>query len=356
MIDLTKSITASALLHTVEADPGMVWEKDPDAVIQPPPDGVVDPAPQTRWPTQAVRTGVCGVVSPRVIRLRHGAFRMFYTQILPRPGYPDGANDYDHSTTRILSASSPDGRTWTPEPGVRLSPGQGGAGDGRVVSSEVVPAVGHGTALRMYYECCPGTQDQQSSIRSAISHDDGLTWNVEPGARLLVHGQNLMAPRILFLDERRSRLYCCQRGVGIVSALSADGLNFQLEPGVRVAQDGPFDGVAAFACEILRLPSKHGSGGYLMYYAGYAAANRAYILRADSDDALSWIKRGTPVISPGPAGAWDAVKSSEVCLFGLPQDGQGTTRFRMVYEACDGTAKGERGVWRIASATSLGPH
>ena len=88
-----------------------------------------------------------------------------------------------------------------------------------------------------------------------------------------------------------------------------------------------------------------------MYYAGYATANRAYILRAESHDGLLWRKVDVPVVSPG-SGAWDAVKSSEVSLFRLPCGAAEIPRFRMVYEACDGTAAGERGVWRIASATS----
>ncbi|MCX5659461.1 MAG: hypothetical protein NTW19_07025 [Planctomycetota bacterium] len=351
MIDLTKSPVASPLVHDVPVDPGMSWVKDARPAIEPPPDeAVADPRPEARWPAKAVRTGVSGVVSPRVVRLRQGGYRLFYTQILPRPDFPDGANDYENSTARILSAASIDGETWTPEPGVRLSPQQGGAGDWRVASSEVVPVAGDSSRLRMYYEACPGTQSQQNSIRSAVSDDEGLTWSVEPGTRLQVEGENFMAARIVFLDERRSRLYCCQRGVGIVSAVSDDGLVFRQEPGVRIAQDGPFDRVAAFACDIVRLPS----GAYAMYYAGYAAANRAYILRADSEDGLSWRKAERPVVSPGPAGAWDAVKSSEVSLFRLPGGDAGSPRFRMVYEACDGTAKGERGVWRIAGATSAG--
>jgi hypothetical protein len=316
-------------------------------VIEPPPDGVVEPLPETRWPTHALRTGVCGVVSPRVVRLRSGGFRLFYSQILPRAGCPAGANDYDNASSRILSAFSPDGQTWTPEPGVRLSPQQGGAGEYRVVSSEVVPIAGEASRLRMYFECCPGPQTEQNSIRSAVSDDEGLTWSVEPGARFAVAGQNFMAPRIIFLDERRSRLYCCQNGVGIVSAVSDDGVNFQREPGVRIAQGGENDRVAAFACDILVLPC----GDFVMYYAGYAAANRAYILRAESHDGLLWRKVKAPVVSPG-SGAWDAVKSSEVSLFRLPGGVGQVPRFRMVYEACDGTAAGERGVWRIASAAT----
>jgi len=76
---------------------------------------------------------------------------MYYSQVLPREGFPAGLNDYDNATTRILSATSPDGSVWTGEPGVRLSAEQGGAGALRVVSCEVVPAIDAPDQLRMYY-------------------------------------------------------------------------------------------------------------------------------------------------------------------------------------------------------------
>src|SRR5262249_22283435 len=183
-----------------------------------------------------------------------------------------------------------DGSVWTPEPGVRLSPAQGGAGEHRVVSSEVVP-LDAGGRLRMYYECCTGPHAVPNSIRSAISEDGGLVWVPEPGLRLAGGGRNYSAPRLVFLDERRCRLYCGERGSGIISALSEDGgLTFYQDPGVRIAQDGPYDSHSAFAPEILALEG----GGYVMYYAGYGAPNRTYILRAISEDGLTWRKEAEP--------------------------------------------------------------
>ena len=74
-----------AMPHTVAADPGLVWSKDPEPAVDAPPDEVVDPAPEARWPIGAVRTGVYGVVTPNVVALPDGTYRMYYTQILPRP-------------------------------------------------------------------------------------------------------------------------------------------------------------------------------------------------------------------------------------------------------------------------------
>ncbi len=352
MIDLASPADALHLVHAVPIDPGIAWVKDRKPAVEPPPDGVADPAPGATWPAGGSRSGTCGAVSPRVVRFRDGRYRLFYTQVLPRPGWPAGANDYDHATSRIVSASSSDGATWTPDDGVRLAPREGGAGDFRVVSSEVVPDPARPAGLRMYFESCPGSQGVRNSIRSAVSRDDGLTWSVEPGARLEADAANFMAPRIVFLDDGRCRLYCGERGVGIVSAVSTDGVHFTREPGVRIAQDGPFDTVAAFACDVVRLPAG-ATARYAMYYAGYGAPDRASVLRAESDDGLIWRKAAEPVISPGPAGGWDAAKASEVCLLRLPPGAADGPVFRMLYEACDGTAPGARGVWRIAGATSL---
>lgn len=349
MIDLSQSLLASPQVHAVPTDPGRRWVKDAAWAIDAPPDCEVEPLPEALWPPSAVRTGVCGAVSPRVIALPGGGYRMYYSQILARPGFPAGANDYENSTTRILSAISADGVAWTPEPGVRLSSPQGGAGEFRVVSSEVVPTTASGH-LRMYYECCVGAHPEPNSIRSALSDDGGLTWKLEPGERLKASGRNYAAPRIVFLPDGRCRLYCCERGKGIISAVSEDGgLTFREEPSVRIAPDGAYDRVVAFAPEIVRV----NGAGYVMYYAGYGAPNRAYILRAVSEDGLSWQKEAEPVVSPGPGG-WDAVKCSEMCVFRLPQIAGQLPLYRLVYEACDGTAKDERGVWRVAGAASAG--
>ncbi len=347
MIDLSQSPSASPLVHAMATDPGTLWTKDAAVAIDAPPDADVYPPPEAQWSPQALRTGICGAVSPRVLALPGAGYRLYYSQILPRPGFPAGANDYDNATTRILSALSLDGTVWTPEPGVRLSSQAGGAGEFRVVSSEVVP-LDDGARLRMYYECCRSTQADTNSIRSAISSDGGLVWTPEPGARLEAGGRNYAAPRIVFLGDGRCRLYCVERGQGIISALSEDGgLTFRQEPGLRIAQDRAYDAYAAFAPEIIRLDG----AGYVMYYAGYSVLSRADILRAVSDDGLTWRKDAEPVISPGQ-GRWDAAKCSEMCVLRLPQQEGMPPRYRMLYEACDGTAQEKRGVWRIASATS----
>ena len=348
MIDLTQATSASPMVHIAPSDPGTSWVKETALAVDSPPDNDVDPWPESRWPQPAVRTGVCGAVSPRVVGLPSGGYRLYYTQILPRPGFPEGANDYGNATTRILSMISKNGSTWSPEPGVRLSSQDGGAGTFRVVSSEVVPCADDTGRLRMYYECCRGPQSSQNSIRSAISEDGGLVWTPEPGVRFEHCGRNYMAPRVIFLDDGRCRLYCGERGKGIVSALSEDGgQTFHPEPGLRIAQERPEDRYNAFAPEIVSIDGV----GYRMYYAKYRALNHSVILGAVSDNGLDWRKETKPIIAPDQ-GQWDAAKCSEMCVLRLPHRENQTPRYRMVYEACDGTATDQRGVWRIASAVS----
>ena len=72
---------------------------------------------------------------------------------------------------------------------------------------------------------------------------------------------------------------------------------------------------------------------------------RGYICSATSSDGVSWEKDPSPVLAPDSA--WDGVKCSEPDIVEL--DGGG---FRLFYEACDGTAEGETGVWRILGASS----
>ncbi len=117
------------------------------------------------------------------------------------------------------------------------------------------------------------------------------------------------------------------------------------EPGVRLAADGAYDSYAAFAPEILFVVN----AGYVMYYAGYSHANRAYTLRATSEDGRTWRKESAPVIAPS-SGGWDAAKCSEMCVIFLAQRDIAGASCRMLYEACNGTALNERRVWYIVGA------
>lgn len=348
MIDLTRSPIAGPAWQTVDADPGCDWAKDPQGAVEAPPDDDREPRPDARWAPAARRTGVGAAVAPRVVRLPDGSYRLYYTQLLARPGTSLGALDFATATARILSAVSADGMAWTPEPGVRLSAAAGGAGGYRVIAGDIAPIGAVGGRWRMYYECADGPRLDASRILSAVSVDGGLSWVPEPGVRLGAPGRSFFTPRVLLLADGGLRLFCGERGRGIISARAdARGLDFREEPGVRIASDGPYDATTAFAPEVLRLPG----GGLLMYYAGYETDARAHILRATSAEGLEWRKDPGPVLSPTPGG-WDAAKCSEMSVFACPGTPGGRPRHRLVYEGCDGTAAGRRGVWRILGATA----
>lgn len=311
-------------VHFAPTDPGLRWVKDPGVVID------VPDAP-----------GHWKALTPDVVAVE-GGFRLYYTLVGP------GTN-YDVTAGRIYSAFSVDGERWAPDPGVRVEP-FGPHADLRVVCPDVVPL--HGGGYRMYLEGQPS--DGPANIVSARS-DDGLSWTPEPGVRFGNGVSRLGSPRVL--DTRgagsgaadRYRLYFhryplplrmgLDAGNHIVSAVSADGLTFASEPGVRIPQSGPLETFAVYAAEVLRL----GTGGYRMYYAGWTADPvRGRIFAARSEDGMAWVKDPGPLLEPGGPGAYDAEKCSEPSVIRLP-DG----RYRLFYEACD-----EGQVWRILSATA----
>jgi len=310
-------------VHHVPADPGTRWTKDAGIVIDVPDDS-------GDWKT----------LTPNVIAVP-GGYRMYYTLVGP-------ARDYAAAAGSVMSAFSADGEHWTMEPGVRLAP-FGPLADLRVVCPDVVPLDGGGH--RMYVEGQPG--DGPSNIVSAHS-TDGLTWEPEPGLRFGDGMRRYGSPRVLITSDApgardRYRLYLhsyshpLRLGLGagnhIISAVSADGLTFEREAGVRIAQESALESFAVYAPEVVRL----GTGGYRMYYAGWTADPiRGRIFSARSLDGLAWAKDEAPNLEPGGPGRFDAEKCSEPCVIQLP-DG----RFRMFYEACD-----EHQVWRILSATA----
>lgn len=317
--------------------------------------------------------GVFGTNTPNVIRV-HGGYRMYYTLIGPTPDNPLGANDYTSATSEIRSAFSNDGYHWEAEAGVRLAPHGGGA-ELRVVSPDVVPLDAAGHRYRMYYEGVAKAGDEarhDAGIRSAISEDGGLRFTPEPGWRLKKAG-SINSPRVLPLRDGLShRMYASfngPEGVGIVSALSTDGgLTFTMEDGIRIAKETAYELHSVFAPEVVCVgdgsmyrcvaQSRSFEGDLIllrsleciwvdrMYYAAIPNPDSAFIMTASSKDGLLWQKEDLPVIAPG--GQWDRVKASEMCLMELP-DKKG---YRLLYEACDGTSEGKRGIWRVATATA----
>ena len=313
------------------------------------------------------------VQAPGVVKLSPaGGFRLFYTAVGPDKPFAD-CQGY------ILSAVSDNGRDFEPEPGIRVAPDpERQELSLRALAPSITSIAG---GWRMYYEG-RGPADQPTVIASAVSKDL-LHWEVEPGVR--VGGRmGFGAPRFLQLSGDTGRLYLFRRNTGppraneVVSALTTDGLSFEIEPGVRMPScTGTVDSAGLTAGEVV--PPDSSSDPWTLIYsawqdvpagtkaplhpsqdteavhsgrsADFAAASiavdlcgyRSRILSASSHDGLCF-EKGRVVIEGGghQSDDIDAVHAEDMTLARL-DDG----RYRMYYAACNAT-----GNWQIASAIS----
>jgi hypothetical protein len=316
------------------------------------------------------------VQAPCIARSPTGGYRLFYTGVGPdRP--------FAACQGYILSATSDDGLRFTPEPGIRVAPQVDQTHMALRVLAPSLTALPDG-GWRMYFEA-RGTADLATAICSAVS-DDQVHWQIEPGIRLTSDG-GVGAPRFVSLGGWTGRLYCFRSDYGpggvaagqrigtpVVSALTANGLDFTFEPGVRMAdRQGAIDSAGITAAEVVSgtpwtmyfsawqdvpagvVPPIHPSmdksavteGRDVDFATASIAADmagyRSRILTAYSDDGLNWARDGVAIEGDGYGGtAIDAVHAEDMSLTAL-DDG----RLRMYYAACDA-----RGVWRIASAIS----
>jgi predicted GH43/DUF377 family glycosyl hydrolase len=312
-------------VHYIEQDPGLIWIKDPQIAID------------LDTPLDSLR-----ILTPNVVRLPKGGFRMYYTGL--------GSNrTFEESMGYILSAFSTDGLHWRKDPGVRMDVHVPDAML-RVLCPDVIPLPDG--RWRMYYEA--RVKDLPTIVLSAIS-EDGLAWQREPGVRMADPKWSFGTPRCLYIespddapDRLRYRLYFhhysypLQAGLDkqnhIISAVSDDGLQFEIEPGVRIAQESAErESSAVYAPEVVRL----GDGSYRMYYSGWSEKIQGGIFSATSSDGLNWKKDPGPLLELDRP--LDCRMVSEPCVIKL-DDG----RCRMFYEAEDIGNK-----FRILSATSI---
>lgn len=306
-------------VHFHETDPGVDWTKDAAPAIE----------------FNPLVPG-SGVLTPNVVALASGGYRMYYT------GFAPGLTKQEH-LGHILSAFSPDGSAWAPDAGVRVDVHDPHATE-RTLCPDVVPTPGGG--YRMYYEA--RRPNAPTVILSATSAD-GLHWELEEGVRIGDGKWSYGSPRCVYFPtdkELNWRLYLhhysfpMTSGLDarnhIVSAVSADGLNFEIERGVRIAQETERETYAVYAPEVIRL----GDGKFRMFYAGWAEGIDGGIFTAVSDGGIEWTKTPEPLLDLDLP--LDCGMVSEPCVMELP-DG----RFRMFYEARDGERRA-----RILSATS----
>lgn len=313
------------------------------------------------------------VQAPCIVMAPEGGYRLFYTGIGP-------AKPFAACQGYILSAVSDDGLNFTPEPGIRIAPDAALPHMSLRVLAPSVVALPDGR-WRMYFEA-RGPAGRPTVIASAVSTDQ-LHWISEPGIRL---DGGVGAPRFLSLGNGVGRLFAFRSeytdgkrmGNPVISAKTADGLTFEVEPGYRMRdRTDALDSAGITAAEVVQ-PSAPGEGWTMLYSAwqelpegatpplhpsldpdavasgasaDFAAASiaadmsgyRSRILVAHSDDGLSFLRSGIAIEGDGYGGTEiDAVHAEDMSLIRLP-DG----RMRMFYACCDAL-----GVWRIASAIS----
>ena len=287
-------------------------------------------------------------ITPNVVRLSGGGYRMYYTGV--GPGRPPLI-----ASESFLSAFSEHGDVWRKEPESRLEITDVDDSQ-RILCPEVIPLPDG--RFRMYWE--NKSVAGPSVILSAISAD-GMTWKQEPGIRFGDDKAEYGAPRCLYVkpapsDGGRSgwqyRLYFHQ-------------YFYESEPGSRkniisaISDDGlHFEREGGVRIPQTRPTESHatyapdvirlGDGTYRMYYAGW------------TEDPT--VKKGSPyngrIFSATSDDGLEWVKDDGICLdIGGPWDPVKASepcvidlpdgRSRMFYEACD-----HEGKWRILSATS----
>ena len=329
---MAEQLDGLTAIHYLKIDPGCRWVKDPQIAVN------------SDDPDDDART-----MTPNVVKLYGGGYRMYYTGV--GRGRPPKISEES-----FLSAFSDDGLTWREEAGSRLEKNDVDDTQ-RILCPEVIPLPNG--RYRMYFE--NKTVAGSSVILSAIS-DDGMSWSQEPGVRFGDGQGDYGSPRCIYLESAsygsgrdwKYRLYFHHyfddpppggARKHIISANSDDGLHFERDPGVRIAQTKPLESYQTYAPEVVRL----GAGTFRMYYAGWTqdptvkkgSPYNGRIFSATSQDGLNWVKDDGICLDIG--GQWDPVKASEPCVIELHDGG-----LRLFYEACD-----HEGKWRILSATSV---
>jgi hypothetical protein len=226
------------------------------------------------------------VQAPGVVRIPDGGFRLFYTAVGPAKPFPT-CQGY------ILSAVSDDGLSFRPEPGIRIAPQPALPHMClRVIAPSLTPCAAGG--WRMYFEA-RGPADRPTVICSAVSADM-LHWELEPGIRLQGFG-GVGAPRYLPLPDGRGRLYCFRSEFGpggpssgprrsqcVVSAVTSNGIDFAFEPGIRLHdKQAEYDSAGITAAEVIA-PQAAGDR-WTMYYSAWqdVPAGRASPLHPSHD-------------------------------------------------------------------------
>jgi Bacterial Ig-like domain len=141
-----------------------------------------------------------------------------------------------HGVQAYLSESSPDGLSFSPDPGTRAFTNADGSPASPHLSTIHMLRLDDGS-VRLY----GSTQGANAGEYSALSQDDGLTWTKDDGVRLSGSGYSG------FSIVRQGGMYRAYFAMGnaagqisggptaIVSATSSDTMNWTMDGGVRIA-------------------------------------------------------------------------------------------------------------------------
>jgi len=138
------------------------------------------------------------ILTPNVVRLPEGGFRLYYTGLGPGRAVR-GATGY------ILSAVSDDGTSWRKEPGIRLDV-HGPDAIQRVLCPDVVPLPDG--RWRMYFEAV--SPNRPTVVKSAVSAD-GVAWDPELGVRVAAPGASFGSPRCVYVESPSDPCRICCR-------------------------------------------------------------------------------------------------------------------------------------------------
>ena len=308
------------------------------------------------------------LLAPCITHNPDGGYRLFYTAVGP-------AKPFAECQGYILSAISDDGLNFEPEPGIRLPAREDLPHMCRRALCCTIAELGDGR-WRMYFES-RGPADRPYVICSAISPDQ-LSWELEDGIRIEAF-EGLGGPRYLPLPDGRGRIYCCaavagERGKSVVSAVTTDGLNFDMEPDFRIHAEALEPEMRGMTAGEVHAPNKdgdpwtmffsvwekipEGSGPYAKPRLNADAqadefvtnsvtddisGYRSRIFVAHSDDGLNFERAGCAIEGGGyDSEALDAVHAEDMSLIETEPG-----HYRMYYACCD-----RYGSWRIASAIS----
>lgn len=204
------------------------------------------------------------IADSATVRLLDGRWRTFFT-----------------GATKIHSAVSPDGLAMTIEPGIRLDPSEpGGLGPQALAAALKVLRLSDGR-IRAYFYSLDG-------MHSSVSSDDGQTFTLESGVRLLpsaIGDTYVSGGSVVPTSDGRWRMYFGGLARTVLSATSSDLLTWSVDPGVR---EGPGTTLSRPSDHPSAIRNADGSVSVFYFHNNAASGEPGGIYVATSADGLTF--------------------------------------------------------------------